>query len=80
MVKTSLNFSNCPSLYHLYCDGNKLSGVIGDWVAQFSPFGSFYHDVRYEYWTDENGKVHHKDNGFGWWYPGEPGNGHHGPD
>lgn len=76
---TSLNFSDCPFLYHLICQENKLSGEIGSWVSQFTPFGSFYHDARYEYWTDETGKINYKDNGIGWWYPGEPESGSHSP-
>lgn len=77
---TSLNIWDCPSLYHLSCLENKLSGEIGSWVSQFVPFGSFYHDARYEYWSDGSGNINYKDNGVGWWYPGEPENGGHKPN
>lgn len=31
------------------------------------------YDVRYEYWTDENGETRYTDKGKGWWYDYEPG-------
>ena len=39
---------------------------------------NFTYDRRYLYWGVLEGK-RYKDNGYGWWYPGEPQKGVHAP-
>lgn len=72
----SLNLSGCTSLICLMCWYNKLSQVITDFYDNIQSFG---YDQRYtDYWRDNDGKLYYKDNGVGWWYPGEPAKGYHG--
>ena len=72
---TSLNVSGCTSLQCLYCKYNQISSVIPDWFSQLTVF---LHDQRYTYSPEyTNG---YQDNGYGWWYPGEPEKGYHGRD
>lgn len=76
---SSLDISGCTELRDLSCDNNLLTQEITDIFEQLQ---NFIYDVRYEYWTeypDGGGYVdHYKDNGVGWWYPGEPEKGYHG--
>ena len=69
---TSLDVSGCTSLDYLHCKGNKIRSVIPGWFSQIK---EFYHDARYFYYQ----KKMYKDNGYGWWYPGEPEKGYHRP-
>ena len=69
---SSLDVSNCTLLKHLYCQNNKIYSVIPDWFSQLT---TFQYDQRYTYSSEyTNG---YKDNGYGWWYPGEPEKGYH---
>ena len=74
---TSLNVSSCTSLVELSCGDNNIKSEIPDWFLQLE---RFIYDQRYTYWTEEiNNKAYrrYKDNGVGWWYPGEPQKGSH---
>ena len=72
---TSLDVSGCTSLLNLYCQDNQISSEIPDWFSQLE---TFEYTQRYTYSSEyTNG---YKDNGYGWWYPGEPENGYHGRD
>jgi hypothetical protein len=72
---TSLDVSNCTLLKHLYCHENQISSEIPDWFSQLT---GFQYDQRYTYNSEyTNG---YQDNGYGWWYPGEPEKGYHGRD
>ena len=71
----SLDVSGCTSLEELYCFNNKISSVIPEW---FSQLVFFRYDQRYTYSSEyTNG---YKDNGYGWWYSGEPEKGEHTPN
>ena len=71
----SLDVSGCTSLKYLVCQNNQISSVIPDWFSQLT---LFKYDQRYTYSSEyTNG---YKDNGYGWWYPGEPEKGEHTPD
>ena len=84
---TNLNVDDCTALRYLSCSNNKICSVIPNWFAQLWDFG---HDQRYtDYWWEEikdsEGTIidkilHYTDNGVGWWYPGEPDKGYHGPN
>ena len=83
---TSLNVSGCTSLDRLHCQNNKISSVISSWYSQLE---SFSYDQRYTnyHWKTIyfDGKpireeLEYDDKGYGWWYPGEPGKGYHGPN
>ncbi len=72
---TSLDVSGCTSLLTLICHENQISSVIPDWFSQLT---NFQYDQRYTYSSEyTNG---YQDNGYGWWYPGEPEKGYHGRD
>ena len=79
---TMLNVSDCTSLKELRCKNNKINSEIPAWFSQMT---TFKYDIRYEYEKeyDEDSNsyvVKHKDNGVGWWYPGEPEKGRHSPE
>ena len=72
---TSLDISGCTSLGRLVCHENQISSEIPDWFSQLT---IFEYDQRYTYSSEyTNG---YQDNGYGWWYPGEPEKGYHGRD
>ena len=72
---TSLDVYECTSLVDLYCKYNQISSEIPDWFSQLT---AFEYDQRYTYSPEyTNG---YQDNGYGWWYPGEPEKGYHGRD
>ena len=61
-------------LEFLNCRNTRLTGLITDAYKQIK---QFYYDPRYYYGekvVDSNGNITVKphDNGYGWWYPGEP--------
>ena len=69
---TSLDVSGCTSLVRLVCHENQISSEIPEWFSQLE---IFEYDQRYTYNSEyTNG---YKDNGYGWWYPGEPEKGYH---
>ena len=66
-------------LEYLNCRNTRLTGLITDAYKQIK---QFYYDPRYYYGervVDSNGNITVKphDNGYGWWYPGEPERGYH---
>jgi len=74
-----LNVSGCTALTSLDCENNKINSEIPSWRYQLSRFS---HDVKYRYWSEQiDGKwvKKHEANPYGWWYPGEPEKGYHGP-
>ena len=71
---TSLNVSGCNALVYLFCANNRINQEIPDWFAQLTTFS---YDIKYKYYN-ENGDKKWKDQGYGWWYPGEPEKGYHG--
>ena len=72
---TSLDISSCTLLKYLQCQYNQISSEIPEWFSQLE---NFEYDQRYTYSSEyTNG---YKDNGYGWWYPGEPEKGEHTPD
>ena len=71
---TSLNVSGCNALVYLFCFNNRINQEIPDWFTQLTTFS---YDVKYKYYN-ENGDKKWEDQGYGWWYPGEPGKGYHG--
>jgi hypothetical protein len=76
---TSLDASDCGKLKILRCQKNKITAEITEW---FDNIFTFEYDRRYtnyrkDYSEDVNGKLVYKDNGVGWWYPGEPDKGYH---
>ena len=76
---TSLDVSGCKNLEALDCRRNKIKSEITDWYRQLKGFN---YDVRYYYYWDinNNNKLCSRDNGYGWWYPGEPEKGYHRPN
>lgn len=86
---SSFSISGCTSLKYLLCSENKIRMQIPDWFTQLE---RFEYDVRYtnyhrediyieiggqQYPTGETRLVY-TDNGYGWWYSGEPTKGYHG--
>ena len=71
---TSLDLSICKNLEVLDCSGNLINQEIPDWFSQITYLA---YDQKYIY--DEDGELLDvKD--YGWWYPGEPAKGYHGPN
>ena len=73
---TALNLppENFPALMSLNCENNKITALVPkifDWIK--SSGGRVSYDKRYEY----KNCVMVKDNGVGFWYPGEPESGCH---
>lgn len=66
-----LNIDVCERLGIFWCFGNRISYEIPEWMDKI---GQFEHDARYEYHEDGT----YTDNGYGWWYPGEPQSMRHG--
>ena len=73
---TSLSVTSCTSLKQLDCSENKISSVISSWYSQLE---IFWYDQRYTNYRWEGEVLKYDDKGYGWWYPGEPGKGYHGP-
>ena len=77
---TSLNVSGCTSLTFLRCQDNIINSVIPEWFSQLS---TFTYDRKYNYPSkkiDGEWIIVPEDNGYGWWYPGEPEKGYHRPN
>lgn len=81
---SSLNVSGCTALKRLCVISSKYMSVIPKWFSQLEVFS---HCSRFEYWKETvyvDGEyveiTRYKDNGYGWWYPGEPEKGYHGPN
>ena len=72
----SLDVSDCTALTYLICRNNKITSVIPEWFSQLEIFD---YDVRFSYWGDGT-YIRYEDRGYGWWYPGEPEKGYHGPN
>lgn len=73
----SLDVSDCTALTYLICRNNKITSVIPEWFSQLEIFD---YDVRFNsYWGDGT-YIRYEDRGYGWWYPGEPEKGYHGPN
>ena len=76
----TIDVSGCPKLETLYCIRNNITKEI---PVDFKKLNTFGHDVRYKYfgthWDPEKEQYvsRYKDNGVGWWYPGEPESGKH---
>ena len=80
---SSFEFDGCYALEEFYCRGTKITKEIPTWCR---PRVVWYERRYTDYWVEElkvgDGvirKVHYKDNGFGWWHPGEPQSGKHIP-
>lgn len=72
---SSFEASGLPAIQSLYCDGNKkLTGLMLPVFDQMFDAGyTPYYDIRYEYYWEEL----KKDNGYGYYYEGEPERGYH---
>ncbi len=74
----SLNVSGCTALEYLYCSDNPITQMI---TEPFLSIPSFHYDRRYNYYTDDEGRIYWEycySDGHGWYYPGEPQKGYHG--
>lgn len=72
---SSFEASGLPAIQSLYCNGNKkLTGLMLPVFDQMFDAGyTPYYDIRYEYYWEEL----KKDNGYGYYYEGEPERGYH---
>ena len=63
------------------CHYTLITSQIPTWFDPMIQKGNFKYEVRYDYSRTQNGKgetvIKVTDNGFGWWYPGEPKSGEH---
>jgi hypothetical protein len=69
-----------PEMVHINVENNeKLLSVVPDVFDEIAERGgSVNYDIRYEYSDDGSGTIEYVDNGFGFWYEGEPECGYHG--
>ena len=75
---TSLNVSGCTALEYLSCKANPITQMI---TELFLSIPCFHYDRRYDYYTDDEGRIYWEycySDGHGWYYPGEPQKGYHG--
>jgi hypothetical protein len=72
-----------PEMFSIHVQNNKnlksLVPPVFDQVRERAGSGLYY-DVRYEYTEQTDGSVSYKDNGYGFWYEGEPACGYHGKE
>ena len=76
---SSLVLPVTTTLKYLWCQKNKITAEIPEWFDNITTFeyDRRYTNYRKDYSEDVNGKLVYKDNGVGWWYPGEPDKGYH---
>lgn len=73
---------NLPEMVHLSVENNKnlkcLVPEVFDSIKERG--GSVDYDIRYSYTDSGTGSVEYEDNGYGFWYEGEPECGYHGKE
>ena len=71
-----------PDMNHIDVENNdKLLSLVPEVFDQIQDGGgSVRYDIRYEYEDDGSGTIRYTDNGYGFWYEGEPGCGYHGKE
>lgn len=77
---SSLELNNLPSLSLIECLGNSnLTGVVPHVIDEvLERGGEAKYDIRYSYrWSDSENKYIGIDNGYGFYYEGEPERGYH---
>lgn len=79
---SSFIVENLPNMSHIGVDNNEallsLVPEVFDEIADRG--GSVDYDIRYTYSDDGSGTIEYVDNGFGFWYEGEPDCGYHGKE
>lgn len=78
---SSFKVENLPGIVHLNVEDNEnllsLVPEVFDEIPERG--GSVAYDIRYSY-TDLGGTIEYEDNGYGFWYEGEPECGYHGKE
>ena len=71
-----------PSASHINVENNRnLLSLVPDVFDDIADRGgSVAYDIRYTYTDDGSGTIEYTDNGFGFWYEGEPDCGYHGKE
>lgn len=78
---SSFKVENLPGIVHLNVEDNeKLLSLVPEVFDEIPERGgSVSYDIRYSY-TDLGGTIEYEDNGYGFWYEGEPECGYHGKE
>lgn len=76
---SSFKVEDLPGIVHLNVEDNeKLLSLVPEVFDEIPERGgSVQYDIRYSY-TDLGGTIEYEDNGYGFWYEGEPECGYHG--
>ena len=79
---SSFEVENLPNMSHISVDNNKaLLGIVPEVFDEIADRGgTVNYDIRYSYSDDGSGTIEYVDNGFGFWYEGEPECGYHGKE
>lgn len=79
---SSFKVENLPGIVHLNVEDNeKLLSLVPEVFDEIPERGgSVQYDIRYSYTDDGTGTIEYEDNGYGFWYEGEPECGYHGKE
>lgn len=79
---SSFKVENLPGIVHLNVEDNeKLLSLVPEVFDEIPERGgSVQYDIRYSYEDDGTGTIEYEDNGYGFWYEGEPECGYHGKE
>ena len=71
-----------PEIFHINVENNeKLLSVVPEVFDEIADRGgSVEYDIRYSYTDTGTGVIEYEDNGYGFWYEGEPQCGYHGKE
>lgn len=79
---SSFKVENLPGIVHLNVEDNeKLLSLVPEVFDEIADRGgSVEYDIRYSYTDTGTGVIEYEDNGYGFWYEGEPECGYHGKE
>ena len=79
---SSFKVENLPGIVHLNVEDNeKLLSLVPEVFDEIADRGgSVEYDIRYSYTDTGTGVIEYEDNGYGFWYEGEPQCGYHGKE
>ena len=79
---STFEVSDLPEMVHIEVEDNpNLKRLVPEVFDQIQDNGgSVSYDIRYSYTDDGTGTIEYEDNGYGFWYEGEPECGYHGKE